>query len=192
MRCCRSVRLLPLWAAAGLLVANLVVVMTRGADAGGTAALGGACCVPGAFACVDVGSEIECIAGVGGIYQGEGTACSGIQCGACCLADESCIGDVSDDVCAAQGGAHEPATYCADAGCEVGACCLADSTCQELRESDCTEAGGQWKGAESICGDFDQDGIDDACESCRSDTNGDGVVNVQDFLNLLADWGDCP
>jgi hypothetical protein len=43
MRCCRSVRLLPLWAAAGLLVANLILVMTRGADAGGTAGLGGAC-----------------------------------------------------------------------------------------------------------------------------------------------------
>jgi hypothetical protein len=61
-----------------------------------------------------------------------------------------------------------------------------------LRQIDCTEAGGQWKGTTSICGDFDQDGMDDACESCRSDSNGDGVVNVLDFLNLLSDWGDCP
>ena len=192
MRCCKAVRLLPLWAAAGLLVANLILVLPEVADAGGTAVQGGACCVPGAFACVEVGSEIECIVGVGGIYQGEGTTCGGPSCGACCLADESCADDVSPDVCATMGGAHEPATHCFDAGCETGACCLAEATCQELRESDCTEAGGQWKGAESICGDFDQDGIDDACESCRSDTNGDGVVNVLDFLILLADWGDCP
>jgi hypothetical protein len=90
------------------------------------------------------------------------------------------------------GGVLEPETQCVDAGCEIGACCMGDSSCQELRESDCTEAGGQWKGADSICGDFDQDGTDDACESCRSDTNGDGNVDVLDFLNLLADWGPCP
>jgi hypothetical protein len=186
------VRLLPLWAAAGLLAANLVLVVTRGADAGGTAGVTGACCVPGAFACIENTTEIECIIAFAGIYQGDGTTCGGEFCGACCFSDESCLDDVPPDGCTALGGAHEPQTHCFEAGCEIGACCLADSTCQELRESDCTDAGGQWKGAESICGDFDQDGIDDACESCRSDTNGDGVVNVQDFLNLLADWGDCP
>ncbi|MHC5007076.1 MAG: hypothetical protein ACYTGF_06930, partial [Planctomycetota bacterium] len=172
--------------------ANLVVVMTRGAEAGGAAGVTGACCVPGAFACIENTTEIECIIALAGIYQGDDTTCGGEFCGACCFSDESCLDDVPPDGCTALGGAHEPQTHCVDAGCEVGACCLADSTCQELREADCTDAGGQWKGAESICGDFDQDGTDDACESCRSDTNGDGVVNVQDFLNLLADWGDCP
>ncbi|MHC4767978.1 MAG: hypothetical protein ACYTEI_04620 [Planctomycetota bacterium] len=192
MRCCRGVRLLPLGAAAGLLAANLILVLTRGADAGGTAGVTGACCVPGAFACIEDTTEIQCVAAFAGIYQGDGTTCGGEFCGACCFSDESCLDDVPPDRCTALGGAHEPQTQCFEAGCEIGACCLADSTCQELRESDCDDAGGQWKGADSICGDFDQDGIDDACESCRSDTNGDGVVNVLDFLILLADWGDCP
>jgi hypothetical protein len=191
MRGGRGARFLALWGAAGLVGLNLVLVITRGAGAGEAGGPTGACCVPGAFECIDDVSEIECIAGIFGIYQGDGTTCGGPECGACCLSDESCLEDVTPDGCALLGGAHEPGLFCVDAGCEVGACCLADATCQELRESDCTQAGGQWKGADSICGDFDQDGTDDACASCRSDTNGDGTVSVLDFLLMLGDWGPC-
>ncbi|MHC4652951.1 MAG: hypothetical protein ACYTES_19085 [Planctomycetota bacterium] len=77
-------RLLPLWAAAGLLVVNLILFLSRGADAGGTAGVTGACCVPGAFACIEGTTEIECIVALGGIYQGNSTTCGGASCGACC------------------------------------------------------------------------------------------------------------
>jgi hypothetical protein len=30
------------------------------------------------------------------------------------------------------------------------------------------------------------------CPECPEDVNGDGVVNVQDFLAVIAAWGDCP
>ena len=192
MQRCACSKLLPLGAAAGLLVFGAVFTALRDAEAGGTAGAVGACCVPGAFACVEDISEIECIIAHAGIYQGDGSTCGGPECGGCCLPDESCVGNVPPDGCAALGGSHEPATECTDMDCAVGACCFGDATCQELREADCTGAGGAWKGPDSVCGDFDQDGTDDACESCRSDTNGDGFVNVQDFLNLLADWGPCP
>ncbi|MHC4129077.1 MAG: hypothetical protein ACYTE6_01280 [Planctomycetota bacterium] len=192
MRGCKGVRFLPLWGAAGLVVLNLVLIVPRGADAGAAAGVVGACCLPGVYDCIDGVSETECMVAFSGIYQGDGTTCGGTDCGACCMPDESCVDYRAPDVCATMGGVLEPETQCVDAGCEIGACCMGDSSCQELRESDCTEAGGQWKGADSICGDFDQDGTDDACESCRSDTNGDGNVDVLDFLNLLADWGPCP
>jgi hypothetical protein len=39
--------------------------------------------------------------------------------------------------------------------------------------------------------DYNADGIPDDCQ-CLSDINGDGVVDVVDFLDLLAVWGPCP
>jgi hypothetical protein len=144
------------------------------------------------FECIDDVQELECLVLYSGIYQGDGTTCGGFECGACCMPDESCADDVAPAVCTAMGGAHEPVTDCVTTDCAIGACCMGDATCQELRESACLEAGGLWKGATSVCGDFDQDGRDDACAACRSDTNGDGLVNVLDFLNMLADWGTCP
>jgi hypothetical protein len=41
--------------------------------------------------------------------------------------------------------------------------------------------------------DANADGIPDECESlCPSDINRDGVVNIQDLLNLILSWGPCP
>jgi hypothetical protein len=39
--------------------------------------------------------------------------------------------------------------------------------------------------------DADGTGILDECEA-RGDLDGDGVVGIQDFLVLLAGWGECP
>jgi hypothetical protein len=39
--------------------------------------------------------------------------------------------------------------------------------------------------------DFNDDGVPDDCQ-CLSDLNGDGVVDVVDFLELLGVWGPCP
>jgi hypothetical protein len=30
------------------------------------------------------------------------------------------------------------------------------------------------------------------CSVCPADINPDGIVDVQDFLRLLSDWGACP
>jgi len=44
--------------------------------------------------------------------------------------------------------------------------------------------------ADGTSNDCDSDGIPDEC-SCQGDLNDDGVVNVNDLLALLSDWGQC-
>ena len=39
--------------------------------------------------------------------------------------------------------------------------------------------------------DADGNGVLDACET-PGDTNGDGVVDVEDLLQVILDWGACP
>jgi len=188
----KGFRAVPLWVVAGLLGLNLILAAQPDADAvsleGGT----GACCI-GNFDCIDDTTNLECVLAFNGIYQGNGSTCGGPVCGACCLPDESCIDFRSADVCAGLGGAYEAGLDCVDTGCELGACCLADASCQELRETDCTLAGGVWAGPDGICGDFNQNGIDDVCEtdSCPHDIDNDGMVGIVDFLDLLANWGTC-
>ena len=190
----RSLIALPLWIVAGLLGLNLLVAVQPGAEAGGPEGATGACCVPGVNACIDGISADECLFAFGGVYQGDGTTCGGASCGACCMPDESCVDLTSPNACAALGGSHEADTECFQTSCETAACCLADASCLLLRETDCTAAGGVWHGPNGICGDFNQNGTDDVCETptCPHDINGDGTVGVVDFLNLLASWGPCP
>ncbi|MHC4083082.1 MAG: dockerin type I domain-containing protein [Planctomycetota bacterium] len=62
-----------------------------------------------------------------------------------------------------------------------------------LEVGDCNE-NGVHDGTDISSGsstDFNADGIPDDCQ-CLSDINGDGVVDVVDFLELLAVWGPCP
>ncbi len=190
----RSLIALPLWIVAGLLGLNLFVAVQPGAEGGSPEGTTGACCVPGANACIDGISADECLLAFGGLYQGDGTTCGGASCGACCMPDESCVDLTSPNACAALGGSHETETECFEASCETAACCLADASCVALRETDCAAAGGVWHGPDGICGDFDQNGTDDVCETtaCPHDSNGDGNVGIVDFLNLLATWGPCP
>ncbi len=190
----KGFRALPVWVVAGLLGLNLILAAQPDADAGSLEGGTGACCVGGVFNCVDGISAKSCVFAFNGVYQGDGTTCGGTDCGACCLPDASCVEATAADVCTALGGRHEPGLECFEAACEVGACCFADATCQELRDSDCVQAGGIWMGPESICGDFNQNGFDDACESstCPHDIDNDGEVGIVDFLDLLASWGACP
>jgi len=183
-----------LWILAGLLALNLMVAVQPGAEAGSPEGPTGACCVSGANACIDGISAEECLFAFSGVYQGDGTTCGGASCGACCMPDESCVDLTSPDVCTALGGSFEADIECPAASCEVAACCLADASCVVLREADCTAAGGVWHGPDGICGDFDQNGTDDVCETptCPHDINGDGIVGIVDFLDLLAHWGPCP
>ena len=39
--------------------------------------------------------------------------------------------------------------------------------------------------------DADQDGLLDSCTSCPGDTNGNGLVDTNDILVVLSDWGTC-
>ena len=77
---------------------------------------------------------------------------------------------------------------------KAGACCLPNGTCVTQIESGCESSGGVWRGVGTLCGDFNQNGADDVCETlgaCQSDLNNDGEVGIEDFLKLLADWGLC-
>ena len=91
------------------------------------------------------------------------------------------------------GGSHEADTECFEASCDIAACCLADASCVTLRETDCAAAGGVWHGPDGVCGDFNQNGTDDVCETptCPH-IDGDGNVGIVDFLDLLGHWGACP
>jgi hypothetical protein len=41
--------------------------------------------------------------------------------------------------------------------------------------------------------DADENGVLDECQpTCPGDTNGDGQVAINDFLQVLSDWGPCP
>ncbi|MCH2136567.1 MAG: hypothetical protein MK101_08295 [Phycisphaerales bacterium] len=70
-------------------------------------------------------------------------------------------------------------------GSALGACCL-DGLCITTASADCEGHGGTWGGPDSSCADF-------SCPtSCPGDTNDDGVVNIEDLLNLIGAWGACP
>ena len=47
-----------------------------------------------------------------------------------------------------------------------------------------TSLGGTWLGEGESC--------DDCPASCMCDTDGNGVVNIEDLLNMLGSWGACP
>jgi hypothetical protein len=48
----------------------------------------------------------------------------------------------------------------------LGACCFPEGSCDMLTATDCEIAGGTWSGANAECqGDYNSNGIDDACEN---------------------------
>ncbi len=65
----------------------------------------------------------------------------------------------------------------------TGACCVS-SGCVATTNDDCTALGGTWLGEGGSC--------DDCPASCMGDTDGNGVVNIEDLLNMLGSWGACP
>ena len=147
----------------------------------------GACCVQSTGNCVNF--DLDTCLIVGGVHMGEGTVCEDIVCfpeGACCLSNGSCIDPVSTDDCEAVGGVFQgDSTDCASVSCPqpVGACCSVD-WCLELTELDCTAVGGSWEGIGTLCSDG---GICDP--SCPEDLDGDGLINVNDLLTVVGDWG---
>ena len=65
----------------------------------------------------------------------------------------------------------------------TGACCVSTG-CESLSSDDCIALGGTWLGEGGSC--------DDCAPTCQGDTNGDGVVNVDDLLIVIANWNNCP
>ena len=80
----------------------------------------------------------------------------------------------------ADGGGNTVADECPDS---EGACCVT-SGCTALYETQCAEMGGTWLGDDASC--------DDCPATCAGDTDGNGVVNIEDLLNMLGSWGACP
>jgi hypothetical protein len=64
-----------------------------------------------------------------------------------------------------------------------GACCVV-SGCVATNSSDCTGLGGTWLGEGALC--------DDCPASCMGDTDGNGVIDIEDLLNMMGSWGACP
>ena len=103
--------------------------------------------------------------------------------GACCV-DGTCI-QLQVDICETLG-----ATYfggnCSDTNCPeptaTGACCVSGG-CSIVTEDQCTGFGGTWTEG-GVCADCPA--------SCAGDTNGDGVIDIYDLLNMLSGWGVCP
>ena len=66
----------------------------------------------------------------------------------------------------------------------TGACCLDGGlTCENYTSEDCELYGGAFQGLGTTCSDG-------ACDAaCESDVTGDGVVGVEDLLQIIGDWG---
>ena len=110
--------------------------------------------------------------------------------GACCGGSACWVMEEVD--CIEGGGAWNGAgSACADVLCDggggdtTGACCVTGS-CVHATEASCVDAGGVFYGTSATCETT-------TCQSsCAEDVNGDGMVDVNDLLSLIAAWGMCP
>lgn len=168
---------------------------TSCATAGCTAA-SQACCFPSTGGCLNL-SPGDC-AMAGGVPGGVGTTCATFTCfpeGACCLPDGTCVDGISPTDCAALEGDYKGNnTTCGTVTCPppTGACCFSTGFCLELTETDCGNAGGSWSGIGSVCEDDNGNGQADACEAeCPADVNGDGELDILDFLDYIDSFGTC-
>ncbi|MEM7229342.1 MAG: hypothetical protein AAF432_11070 [Planctomycetota bacterium] len=131
----------------------------------------GACCLPDG-SCVDVvgvglfASTLDaCEEGLGGAFQGFGSACATSECtaNACCLEDGTCLDIITFD-CVAMGGTSQGAgSYCAPVAGLLGdfevvcplplvACCLpVTGDCIEADVDSCQAAGGESQGVGTFC-----------------------------------------
>ncbi|MCH2141946.1 MAG: FG-GAP repeat protein [Phycisphaerales bacterium] len=67
----------------------------------------------------------------------------------------------------------------------TGACCT-NGTCIAATSGDCDLFGGTYQGDGADCADFD------CGDDCAADVDGDGVVAVDDLLEVIGAWGLCP
>jgi hypothetical protein len=102
----------------------------------------------------------------------------------CCLGNGDCV-EISQDECAMLDGVPLGGT-CSIIECSSlpGACCLEEG-CEQLVVDTCIDNAGLFQGFGSVCEDV-------GCEFVCVDTNGDGVVDVVDLINVILWWGVCP
>ena len=144
----------------------------------------GACCIGSGCS---VTTEPNCIA-AGGTYQGDYSDCNGDPCWQ--DSDSDGVHDADDAF------PSDPNEWGDSDGDGVGdnednyfenyahgACCVS-SGCHNLTETACAGMGGTWLGEGGSC--------DDCPASCMGDTDGNGVIDIEDLLNLIGAWGACP
>ena len=150
----------------------------------------GACCVPSTGACVDDVVEVQCTA-FGGTFL-VGNACSDIICfpsGACCAVSGECVSDVTPEACEAFGGVFQgDGSLCENLTCPApeGWCCPDGDICFEFDEETCKAFGGTWGGPGSICSDVN---ACDVSSLCPGDLDANGIVDVNDVLEVLSSYG---
>ena len=115
----------------------------------------------------DWGTELTATGGADGNYFGQSVAIDG----------DTCV------IGAAGTNSYTGSAYVYGSGtAATGACCVTNG-CTVIAETACTELGGTWTES-GVC--------DDCPASCAGDTNGDGVIDIYDLLNMLSGWGVCP
>ncbi len=163
----------------------------------------GACCLEDAKFCLDT-DEVQCAILKGAFHPGQ-TCADLTDCGkppppppatgACCilgLSGFTCI-VTSEASCTSSNGTYHgdgstcnPASPCDPGTGPSGACCVVGGgliVCTVVRESICAALGGTFRGKGTTCEDV---------QCTLGDTNADDVVNVDDLINVILAWGDCP
>ncbi len=73
----------------------------------------------------------------------------------------------------------------------TGACCYDDGTCDDLTESDCNDAGGNWQGSDTPCSEGLCVGVCCECSGCVDDSTPDSCASdggtFGDFQTTCAD-----
>ncbi|NOT02839.1 MAG: hypothetical protein HOP29_19745 [Phycisphaerales bacterium] len=167
----------------------------------------GACCNPDGT-CDDDVDDQDCLAS-GGLYQGDESLCSGVQCpapdGACCLSNGNCLVLTEAECGVIPGSSWAGALTPCPQACEAGACqtdddCDDDNACTQ---DDCVLAACTYTAR--LFGDVNNDGTADIfdilcvldgfagvfnppCTASNLDLSpcaGDGVIDIFDILGVL-------
>ncbi len=124
--------------------------------------------------------------------------CGPVAAGACCLDPVTCIDGMPEIDCLDNGGTYMgDGVLCDPLLCEgggVGACCLDPQTCLDgVPQADCEGMGGTYMGDGVLCDPvLCEQGPCQPPPTCPADLNCDGIVDNQDEVILLNNWGPCP
>lgn len=149
----------------------------------------GACCIQSSQTCLNT-IQNSCTGA--NTFSGIGTACATFVCfpiGACCLPSGACASNVSPAQCQAQGGVFQGnTTLCQNVNCPVpnGSCCIGTECFEQVTAAECLGALGTWNGPNSVCSP-------NPCgaQPCVGDDNLDNIVNIDDLVRVITNWGAC-
>ena len=130
----------------------------------------------------DFSEEQPVIVGeITGCTSGEGACCGGVACW-----------EMNYNDCIVGGGVWGgEETICAMVNCNsdnnsgLGGCCIDETCILAASSSACDDADGIFAGEHMQC-------VDVTCYGCPADLNGDGSVEVNDVIEVIASWGACP